>query len=532
MERWYQKEAITAVFAYLRVNKKAANPLVVAPTGSGKSWIISGICKRIYEKYFGYNVVLLSHVKEILEQDYEKLVAQIAPELVGIYSASLQQREIRQFTVAGIQSVYKNPGLFKNVKLFIVDEAHTIPPGSEGMYRTFLANFPGVPILGLTATPFRLGSGYLTDEGHIFNETVYSVNLKRLIAEGFLCKLHSKAAKKQIDTSKLKLQAGDYSKKSMSEHIDRFNITNTICEELAKYKDSRKHWLVFAVDIKHAEHIVEALSKQGISAAPYHSKMTKTDRELFMRLYKQKRIQCIVNVNALTTGFDFPEIDLIGLLRPTKSPVLHIQMIGRGLRIAPEKENTLILDFAGNLQRLGPIDKVDIVPPKKKGKGNGQPPTKVCPQCDEVVPLSVRQCDCCGWTFETESKLTLAASALAVVSTDEAQALTLYVKHAYYYKHIKEDKPPSLKVVYVCNNIKLYTEWILFEHGNGLLGPTRTWWSRRTDLPLPATVDEALEIAQKSLLRIPTKIIVDISNKYPKITHYIFEGNKVNEQAV
>lgn len=523
MDRWYQKEAINSTIAYLKLSKGTKNPLIVAPTGSGKSWIIAGLIHKLHASYPNLEVLIVSHVKEILEQNYEKLALVLPKEKLGLYSASLKLRQNNQITIAGIQSIYKSPNLFANTKLIIVDEAHTIPPASESMYQQLITTFSNTPIVGLTATPYRLGTGYLTDAGHIFNDVVYEVDLKKLIGQGFLCKLTSKAAKEQIDTSKLKVQAGDYSKKSMSEQIDRFNITNTICDELAKYKDLRKHWLVFAVDIKHAENISHALNERGITAAPYHSKMSIDERNLFIRLYKAGKIQCIINVNALTTGFDFPEIDLIGLLRPTKSPVLHVQMIGRGLRIAKNKENALILDFAGNLRRLGPIDKVEVVPPKK-GKGTGKPPTKVCPQCDEVVPLSAQLCDACGWKFESVNKLTLQSASDQVIS-DESKPdyIQIGVRHVYYYLHEKEDRPSSLKVVYSCENLKMYTEWIFFEHSRELRAIAEKWWYRRTKEEMPKTVAEALKITDKKCLTMPKQIVVENKAKYPKIKQYIFE---------
>jgi DNA repair protein RadD len=523
MDRWYQKEAITTTIAYLRLNKGTKNPLIVAPTGSGKSWIIAGLLHKLHGPYPNLEVLIISHVKEILEQNFEKLSLVLPKEKLGLYSASLKLRQKKQITVAGIQSIYKNPNLFANTKLIIIDEAHTIPPSSESMYQKLITTFQNVPIVGLTATPYRLGSGYLTDSGHIFNDIAYEVDLKRLIKEGYLCKLTSKAAKEQIDTSKLKVQAGDYSKKSMSEQIDRFNITNSICDELAKYKELRKHWLIFAVDIKHAENISAALNARGIAAAPYHSKMSMDERNLFIRLYKAGKIQCIINVNALTTGFDFPEIDLIGLLRPTKSPVLHVQMIGRGLRIAPEKENALILDFAGNLRRLGPIDKIEIQPPKK-GKGSGRPPTKVCPQCDEVVALSAQICDSCGWKFESVNKLSLHAASDHVISDDsKPDFIKVNVRKVYYYLHEKENKPPSLKVIYSCDNLKMYTEWIFIEHSRELRAIAERWWYRRTNKDLPNTVTEVLELTAKNYLAMPKQIVVENKSKYPKIKQYIFE---------
>lgn len=527
---YYQKLAVKSVFDYYASGEKG-NPLVVIPTGGGKTHVLAALCEGIVQRWPDAYVIILSHVKEILEQNYSKLVKYVDKDSVAIYSSGLGSKETNKFTVAGIQSIYKQAYLFKDKKvIIIVDEAHLIPATGEGRYLTFFESFKKAPIIGLTATPFRLGFGMLTNSGHLFDKITYEAKIKDLIEKGYLCKLTSKAAKEQMDLTGVKVIAGEYSAKSLSEKLDRFGLTDSICNELVKYKKLRKHWLIFAIDIEHAEHVAELLNNKGVTAAYVHSKLRNNDRDIIVRLFKQGKIQALINVEALTTGFDYPEIDLVGLLRPTKSPVLHIQMIGRGLRKHPSKKDSLILDFAGNLKRLGPIDKIDIQDIPLKGKGVGQAPTKVCPECDEVVLLSTKECDACGHKFEQQTKLTSTASSAALFSDEVNNEPKVYkVREVYYHKHLKKDKPPSLKVSYVCTNAKVFREWILFEHGGPFKERAHKWWKFRTGMVPPRTVDEVIALRDK--IHKPLEITVDESSKYPEIIKYKFKFEEDLENA-
>lgn len=539
---YYQEKSVQAFFRFISSKyNKGKNPLIVLPTGAGKSHVLALICQRCIEKWPNIKITILSHTKEILVQDYEKLCAYMDDSsIVGLYSAGLGKRENKPITVAGIQSVYKLEETFKKTNLVIIDEAHRVPPAGEGRYRTFFSNNKPQFTLGLTATPFRLGSGMLTDEGHIFDEIIYDANIKTLIKEGFLSKLLSKETKYKMDTAGVKIVAGDYSAKSLADKLDRTNITENICAELVKHKDTRKHWLIFAIDIDHAEHIANILGNLGISAAAAHSRQPTTINDALIKLYKQGKIQAIVNVEKYTTGFDYPGIDLIAMLRPTKSPVLHVQTIGRGLRVVYNvdsvdnfdihnrehrlgaistgpKHDCLVLDFAGNLERLGPIDSVEIAT-KQKGKGTGVAPTKTCPECDEIVNLSVKVCPDCGYEFPQAEKLMLTASTNSILSEIKPPR-TYNVRSIFYHKHIKVGKAPSMKVTYVCDSLTTFNEWIHFE-SNTLRIQAIRWWQFRSGTKVPKTTEEALLRTQE--LSIPLQIEVDVNGKWPKIKKYHF----------
>jgi DNA repair protein RadD len=193
--RPYQREAVDAVYDYLRMRDD--NPCVVIPTAGGKTPVLATICRDAVRLWNG-RVLILAHVKELLEQAAEKLHA-VAPDLpVGIYSAGLKRRDLGYaITIAGIQSVYERACDVGRVDLVIVDEAHLIPPDGEGMYRTLLADLrvinPRMRVIGLTATPFRMKSGAICGPDNILNEVCYEVGVRELIVQRYLCSLRTKS---------------------------------------------------------------------------------------------------------------------------------------------------------------------------------------------------------------------------------------------------------------------------------------------------------------------------------------------------
>lgn len=513
--RFYQTAAIRSIFQYFEAGNKG-HPLVVAPTGSGKSAILAGFCAEVHKRWPSEKVLIVTHTKEIISQDAEALRIFLPPELVGVYSQGLGYRQTRQFTVAGIQSIYKKAELFKDYKLVIVDEAHLIPPDGEGRYQTFLGELDA-RIVGLTATPFRRGHGMLTDN-HLFDQIVYDIKIDMLIKHGYLAPITSKATDYALDVSGLRMIGGDYSKSDLSKRLDHKHITEAIVSELIKFKDKRAHWLVFAIDIEHCEHIAETLTKHGILAAAVHSKLD-IDRKDLLDLYKGGHIQALVSVETLTTGFDAPATDLLVLMRPTASPVLHVQMIGRSMRVSPGKINAMVLDFAGNIARLGPVDMVEVRPVKKRGKGNGQGITRTCPECNEIVHVSKKQCPSCGYVFPVQTKLTITPSDAAVLASDK-RVFTKDVKQVRYSKHIKAGKPPSFKVTYICGPLNIFHEWIGFEHPGYPRTRAIKWWRQHANISVPLTVDEAIQ--RQHEIRKPLAITVEAYGRYPNVVgrHY------------
>lgn len=525
--RWYQIQANKKIFQYWKKNKNK-NPVVAIPTGAGKSLIIADLIRQCIE---GWNIkiLVLSHRKEILAQNKEalmKYIRQMNINLdIGLYSAGLESREIGQVTIAGIQSVYNKEYLFEDVKLIIIDEAHLIPPSEkdETMYNRLLSKL-NCKCVGFTATPYRLGSGYITGKGHIFDDIIMDITqggqFNRLVKEGYLTNLITKKTLIELDAEKeeIKTIGGDFSERDLSNRFDRKEITKAAVSEIVKQGENYKKWLIFAIDINHAEHIVEELADHGVSAIPVHSKMDFS-RDASISGFKNGKIKVLVNVNILTTGIDVPDIDLIALLRPTKSPVLYVQSVGRGLRIAKLKDHCLVLDFARVVQSLGPINKISV---KKRRKGtSGDPVTKTCPECDSILAPAVRDCPNCGHHFEFKHGLSIASTDQDIIQTSKEKWYK--VDKVYYFLHQKKKR--SLKVVYQCG-LQTFTEWICVEHGKDNYAKIKAnkWIDERCKYEIDNYRDsaEGMKKIANDALKIPTEIKIWRDSGYPEVIDYKF----------
>lgn len=510
--RDYQKKAVEAPFEYW---KKTPNghPVIGAPTGAGKSFIIAGLIQHTLRKWKSVNILVISHTKEIVSQD-AKAIETLTRRKVGVFSAGLGRKEKEQITVAGIQSIYKRAKDFENYKFIIVDECHAIPMEGNGMYRQFLNGCSGAKYLGLSATLFRLGGGYVYGDDKLFTGIAYDLTSKEkfnaLIKNGYLSKLKTIATQIEFDTKRIKTQNGDFKVSDMSDRFDRTPITDGAIKEIIKHGQEHKKWLIFAIDIEHAEHIAETLIRNGIMANVVHSEMEE-DRDSVIRKFKNGVYRALINVNILTTGFDDPEIDLIALLRPTKSPVLHVQMIGRGLRIAPDKKYCLVLDFGGNTDRLGPIDNVHVAI-KQKGKG-GEPITKTCPECSAIHHPAVRKCEFCGHKFEFKHGLQDSSGKSVVTNSGRWYDVT----NVSYFISEKPNRPDSLVVLYQCG-LRQFKEWVNLDHSGYASHLARHWIKYRGGGAdnVKDAYDESYNLAK------PKRIKVSEGGRYPVLHDYSF----------
>ena len=237
-------------------------------------------------------------------------------------------------------------------------------------------------------------------------------------------------------------------------------------------------------------------------------------------MFKDGRIRYLVNVNILTTGFDAPDIDLICLLRPTKSPVLHVQSIGRGLRVHPSKTYTMVLDFAGNTERLGPINNITIRK-KRESKEKQDPVTKRCPQCNMIHAPAVRVCINCGWEFKFNVDLRLRSTDASIIARHKVNVHD--VDDVYYKVSEKPGRPNLLRVTYQCG-LRQFVENVCIEHG-GYAGHKAKHWAmvRLPDEILTIDFMTANELyAINHLLKRPKQIEVSEGGKYANILKYVF----------
>lgn len=539
--RWYQQECVHSIFNYFQQGN-VGNPCCALPTGTGKSIIIANFIREVFGRWPTQRVMMLTHVKELIQQNAEKLMAVWPTAPLGIYSAGLNSRDmILPIVFGGVQSVSKaikksvekNDGIPPHMKHFgfrdlvVIDECHLLGPNESTMYQYIIAELlkinPYLKVIGLTATPYRLKQGMITDEGGIFTDVCYDLtemnSFNRLIDEGFLAPLIPKRPHVEVDVSDVGMARGDFNSKQLQAAVDKEEITYNAVKEICEQGYDRKSWLIFASGVENSEHIAAMLQSFGVSAAACHSKMKAHENDDVIRGFKSGELRAVVNNNKLTTGFDHPGIDLIGMLRPTLSPGLWVQMLGRGTRPCEGKENCLVLDFAGNTRRLGPIN--DPVKPRKAGKGGGgDAPVRICEQCGMYNHASARVCENCGNEFPRQTKIFASAGEDALIRSDNPQVEYFKVQKVIYNLHEKKNKegkltaPPSIKVSYFCG-LRMFNEWVCLEHTGYAAKQARDWWRQRHQEDPPATTHRALE--KVSELAVPTQIRVWVNRKHPEI---------------
>lgn len=552
--RWYQDEAVRATFDYLQTNR--GNPIIALPTGTGKSIIPPLFIDEALQKWPDRRFIIATHVKELVAQNAAKMKQMLPHIPVGIHSAGLRKRDtVEPVIVGGIQSMINKVEDLGRCDLLIIDECHLLSPKDETRYQKFITELrkrnKWMQVVGLTATPYRLGQGMLTEHG-LFTDICYDqtgVNeFNRFVDEGFLSPLVPKPTEAEIKLKSVPIVGGDYAKGALQRAVDTTSINERIINETCEHGADRNSWMVYAAGIEHADHLSDVLDVTGISNGVVHSKKHWKENDEIIAAYLAGELRAIVNYGKLTTGFDHPALDLIVVARHTLSAGLWVQMMGRGTRplyapgfdlstingrlaaiAAGEKQNCLVLDFAGNTRRLGPINDPVLPLRKRASNGTGEAPIKICPQCNTFVHLSARDCPACGYEFPKNSHLRASASNQELIrksressiTTRKPQIVEIDVDRVIYTKHLPKGKTtPSLKVTYY-SGYQRFTEFIAIEHVSSRIRPKVVgWWKRRSKMPPPTTVDAALELAG-DLLR-PKKIVVDLNAKYVTVHAHVF----------
>lgn len=549
--RDYQVEAVQAIYDYFRAHP-VGNPLVAMPTGTGKSVVIAMLLYSIAYHYPLERVLVLTHVKELIDQNFAKFLALWPTAPAGIYSAGLNRRDTHtKFTFAGIASIAKRAAEFGRIGLIAIDEAHLVSDSDVTMYRKFIEELkrvnPHIRVVGFTATPWRLGLGHLTDGGGLFTDVCFDITglgaFNRLIEEGYLSPLIPKSTTTRLDTDGVGSRGGEFVASDLQKAVDRRSVTKAALEESIELAQDRNHWLFFCSGVGHSEHVAEILCELGVECIAVHGK--SKDRDKVLKRFSSGSLRAVANNNVLTTGYDHPGLDFIGVLRPTQSSILWVQMLGRGTRplyakgyaldtkqqrleaiMAGEKQNCLVADFANNTPRLGPIN--DPVLPVKRGMAKGDAPIKICPGCNTYNHASSRLCCYCGHEFPAPTLgrgLMAAAGTQELIKPDLPVVELVGVDHITYSMHHKANRPPSVKVSYYCG-LRMFQEYIRFEHPDQFSRRlAAAWWKKRVQLSavVPATCAEATAAA--GALRTPTHIRVWTNKQYPEIMDYCFDGS-------
>lgn len=371
--REYQQKSADAAVDFFK-SKSEGGGLIVVPTGGGKSHIIANIAHRLDEP-----LLVFCPSREITLQNFEKM-RDIDPFNCSVYSASVGRKEISKITFATIGSAINHIDDFSAFRYVIVDEAHFVN-SKGGMYEEFIRVVQR-KVVGLTATPFRLGKGmegmsmlkFLTrTRPRIFDRVLYCCQVSELLAKGYLAQLsYYDLTAINLEMVKTNSTGADYDEKSLKEEYERsgfYDKLTTTTLRVLKPKNGipRKGVLVFTRFTEEADNLVEKLKMKGVRAAIVTGETPKKGREKLLEDFKSGNIKVIANVGVLTTGFDYPELDTVILGRPTKSLALYYQCVGRAIRPYKGKEGWII-DLCGTYRRFGAVSDLKIECPPGTSK--------------------------------------------------------------------------------------------------------------------------------------------------------------------
>jgi len=280
--------------------------------------------------------------------------------------------------------------------------------------------------------------------------------------------------------------------------MDDDSLVRSACREIVEYTQDRHSVLIFASGVQHALHVQRVLNGMGRECGFVCGETLPFDRAETLASFKRGDLKDLVNVNVLTTGFDAPNIDCVALLRPTNSPGLYYQMVGRGFRLDPSKENCLVLDFGGNILRHGPVDALEI---KDRASGNGEAPAKECPQCQAVIHAAYGICPECGHEFPPPQRAQHDQQAsTAGVLSGEVTETEYDVQEVYYSVHVKrdapEDHPRTMRVDYCVGFNDYRSEWVCPEHTGYARGKFEVWWRARSRELFPESAEQAVAICE------------------------------------
>ena len=510
--RDYQDDAVEQLFNLWDEDLPGTpcSDLCVAPVGCGKTIMIAMTAHRAIRERGARRVLILTHVQELVGQNYETLRRYWPAAPAGIFAAGLNRKDRATITVASVQSIARIIETWAPVDMVIVDEVH-LQPADGGQYNhvkaILLQKNPALKWIGFTGTPYRLSSGSILepygDNKPQFTRLAFEISVSEMYIRRNLTPLVTKAPKAKVDTTGIGTKGGEFIEGELDKAFNTDEKNASIVSEIIDAGAARKKWLVFGVTIDHCTRLRNLLVDSGVTAEVVSSKTPSGERKSIIARYQRGEIKCLVNVGTLTTGFDAPEIDLVALVRATKSPGLFVQMLGRGVRLSAEKPDCLVLDFGGSTLIHGLFDRIRGVRKKKKGEPEPEVAAKECKACGTINDRAAKSCSCCGTAFvssatpDREAKLRH-TNTISKIASSPDEVMWVEIASARVAAHYKKDsKFPSLRIDYTTTTGLSVQEFIHFEHVDDLGQPTyprklaETWWRKRSKTRPPLTVAEA-----------------------------------------
>lgn len=576
--RPYQNAASTAIWEWINTQRQG-NPLVVMPVGAGKSYQIARLIREVHAFYPRTRIVVLAHVKELLEQNAEELRIEYPTCDYDFYCAGLGRKKLHNdVTFASIQSVVNKVHAFSRCpSIIIVDECHLISHNDATTYRKFIDGIkainPNAIIIGFTGSPFRADTGRLDEgDGAIFDGIAYEIPISYMIKEGYLVRPIIPHVKTKLDPimangNKVPMRAGDYAPGQLEKAVDIDEKTKACVAEVIALAGDRVRWFGMTAGVLHCTHVRDEFRANGIDCEMIDGETETDERRRVIAWFKEEPIpgeppRCLVNIGTLNVGFNAIYIDLLFPMRPTRSPVLYTQYTGRGLRpvyaygydlsttqgrldaIANSiKPNVMFLDFGDIIKELGPIDGINISKKhvkKDEDAPKGDATFKICPGCGALCAPAQKYCYSCGYNFVSDS-INAKAETEAPILVADIKPRKFKVIFCEYKRHEKRLKPgeppapPTLRCEYVTTN-GTFREFVPFEstYFSGRQRAARWFFERLPGVTMPKTVDEALlyagghEIAPGRIAKCyypdPAFVMVRKNGKYDEVLGVDFDS--------
>lgn len=512
--------------------------LIMAATGAGKTIYFSELCRQLLTQWPHLRIAILAHRGLLVEQAKDKLLKVWPEAKIGIACASAGSKKDTEspVTIGTIQTLINHTATIAPFDLIIIDEAHRLQPmNKKSQYQEFLKTMirynPAVRVLGVTATPYRLGHGYVygkvcrPDNENWFPALNYRIGISDLQKQGYLCGYRAKEAKNiSSDLNRVKV-SGDFNISELSEVMSRTEHVGSAVNTVEQYAKDRKRIVVFCVTIEHAEKVAEAFKSADHRAMAIHSEMPGGQREMIMREFEAGRLRILVNVGVLTEGWDSPAVDCILLCRPTKSAALYVQMCGRGLRPFPGKEDVLILDLSNNCSEHGDPDNPRIPIPGRAGKAD--PILKVCPKCFELIPVGAKECRACGYVYPVEIKEQNGTVEMRSVQWSRAPApKVMEVLEKNFKEYTSKAGNRMMRLSLTCQpSDSIQSVWVNeffdFDGNNEWAnGKAKRLWEGLTGTIPPESVEEAEWRAEELLINVPLRVEVMMKNKWWTVSRW------------
>lgn len=532
--RPYQIDALKTIDQDLLLNDEPV--LLQASCGAGKTVII---CKLI-ERYFNTTnrtFLILAHKQELITQAYNSFekFTNIPKSEIGVVCAGLSKKEFgRRITISTVQT-YTHVESPHPCSLLVVDEVHKVSVGTGSQYDQIInrlnALTPSLRILGVSATPSRLGHGFIYGDRHapgkinLFKKLNFKIKYETLRDMGYLVPLKGKISTNESLTADLEQVNvnGDYVLQELGNTMSQARHLQTAVEAIHLYAQDYKKICCFCVTINHAEELQKLI---GDEATMVHSHLTPMERFENMRAWKAGEKRIITSVAILAEGFDLPELDCLVMVRPTMSSSLYLQAIGRVLRTHPSKGHGFILDLTNNTSYFGTdLDRIKVTIPKSVQKvvEKAAEMIKLCPQCEKEVHVALRMCDC-GFVWpESEYEVAEEIPGLKDVSFEKVPPEWKHIENQERIDHTAKKSGKRLGRLILQGEGTAYkpdeySVWFCFadNYGGFAVESSRKKWEKISDDPFPSTVGEFLDAEINQI----DKILLDGSGEYPEIIDY------------